>query len=398
MVELELSMMAHNPQVEALLRPLLDAFEQKTGNRVHIQMLTWDVGRAELNRNALYHHGPDVSEIGSTWVSDLVAMNALRSFTPQEIARIGRPEEFAPSGWDTCHLHGDKTIWAVPLTVESFFIHYRRDLLAKAGVDEAGAFSSHEQMEQTAQALMESGVHVPVIPPIFHDRYGALHSLASWIWAQGGDFCSPDGKKVIFDQPEALRGIQSYFRFLRHVTPQGQKLLKGAAADLFNQGHAAMAFGTRTFYSHNAASALPAVKANWGAAVFPGARFAGGANLVVWKHTRHEEAALELVRYLTSPQVIMDYILDFYMLPPRLSLLDSLAVQSDPISRVMAESVRTGRAHTAIPLWGLIEERFIGLLAQINEKLFSDLSVEVDPTVQKAVEMTARRLNLTLSK
>ncbi len=249
MVELELSLMNHNAQVEPLLRQILDDFQAKTGIRVHIQLLEWETGRAELTRSALYHHGSDVSEIGSTWVSDLVAMNALRPFSPPEVAAIGQPDEFAPAAWETCSLYGDKTIWAVPMVVESFMLHYRKDLFAQAGLDPQAAFASHAAMEQAALALRQCGVDVPVLPPMTHDRYGALHSLASWVWAAGGDFCSPDGRHLLLDEPEAMQGIQSYFRFMSQMTPAGAQMLAGnRGLDLFHQGKAAVAFGTRTFF------------------------------------------------------------------------------------------------------------------------------------------------------
>ncbi len=127
-------------------------------------------------------------------------------------------------------------------------------------------------------------------------------------------------------------------------------------------------------------------------------RFAGGANLVVWKHTRHADEALELVHYLTSPAVVMRYILQFYMLPPRLALLSNSQIESDPVFKVMAESVRQGKAYYNVPLWGLIEDRLIGALAVIYNDFLADPTADVDEIVRKGIEATARRLNLTLSK
>jgi hypothetical protein len=67
-----------------------------------------------LVKVALYGEGPDVSEIGTTWCASLVAMNALRPFTPGEIASLGRPSAFLPSSWQTGILPGDDQICAVP--------------------------------------------------------------------------------------------------------------------------------------------------------------------------------------------------------------------------------------------------------------------------------------------
>ena len=94
MEEIELSVMQHtaDPALTAnVLQPLLDQFKAQAHVQVHLQCLDWVTDRQELTKMALYHHGPDVSEIGSSLVSEPIAMNAVRPFTPWELAKIGKP-------------------------------------------------------------------------------------------------------------------------------------------------------------------------------------------------------------------------------------------------------------------------------------------------------------------
>ena len=95
--ELEFSIMAESP---ANIQPLLDQFEAEHRIRVRLRLLTWDIAWSDLVKVALYRDGPDVSEIGSTWLGDLVAMNALRPFAEQELAALGKPSDFLPSAWN----------------------------------------------------------------------------------------------------------------------------------------------------------------------------------------------------------------------------------------------------------------------------------------------------------
>ena len=94
--ELELSIMADSP---AGIQPLLDEFESDSGIRVRLRLLAWDTAWSDLVKVALYGDGPDVSEIGSTWLGDLVAMNAVRALDEAELAHLERPSAFLPSAW-----------------------------------------------------------------------------------------------------------------------------------------------------------------------------------------------------------------------------------------------------------------------------------------------------------
>src|SRR4030065_1852400 len=123
--EITLTLMSRNVDMKALIRPYLDQFESQSRVHVRLQILTWEEGRADLNRIAFAHQGPDVSEVGTTWVNDLVAMNALRPYNALEINQMGRKEGFITSAWESSALPGDLQTWAIPWTAEVFLMHYR---------------------------------------------------------------------------------------------------------------------------------------------------------------------------------------------------------------------------------------------------------------------------------
>ena len=121
--EVELSIMADSP---AAIRPLLNQFEAEHGVRVRLRLLAWDTAWSDLVKVALYGDGPDVSEIGSTWLGDLVAMNALRPFGEAEIAALGRPGAFLPSAWQGGRLAGQTQTWAIPWLAGARLVFWRR--------------------------------------------------------------------------------------------------------------------------------------------------------------------------------------------------------------------------------------------------------------------------------
>src|SRR5262245_30622213 len=99
MLELELSVMSRGPETASRLQKVLAPFQTRHRAHIHLKVLTWEAGWAELVKTALYGHGPDISEIVSTWVGNLVGMNALRPFAPAETASLGGESAFLRSAW-----------------------------------------------------------------------------------------------------------------------------------------------------------------------------------------------------------------------------------------------------------------------------------------------------------
>lgn len=400
MEEIELSVMQHTADpalmVNALL-PLLDQFKAQSHIQVQLRCLDWITDRQELTKMALYRHGPDVSEVGSTLVSEKVAMNALRPFTAWELSRIGKPPEFVPACWSTTPVTSDGQVWAVPWLAEAFVIHYRKDLLRQAGVDETAAFQTHAQLAHTAARLRDNGVAIPVEHPFCADRFIALHVLASWLWGHGGDYLSADHRRVLLDQPEALAALQSYFGLLRLLSPEGRRLMiEEGNEPLFPRGKSAIAFGTirltTPLYD------LPAeVADNWGVAALPQPSFVGGSNLVVWNHSQHAQAALELVRFLTQPVSLIQCCRSLAALPARLAALDTPEFTQDPVLNVMSAAIRGGRAYPTFTLWGLLEDRLIEALLTIGYQLLLQPDRDLRETIAQLIKPMTQRLNLTLA-
>ena len=63
--------MMHGPNIESDMRALLENFEREHRIHVKLTILPWDTGWSELVKYALFRSGPDVSEIGSSWMPRL---------------------------------------------------------------------------------------------------------------------------------------------------------------------------------------------------------------------------------------------------------------------------------------------------------------------------------------
>ena len=295
---LELSIMNHGALFVEEVRALLRQFEQDTQIEVHLRVLEWRDAWAELVRAALYNDGPHISEIGNTWLSEFISMNALRPFIGMEVSRLGGAQQFLPSAWQSAMSRGPSGVtvmaWAVPWLADMRLIHYRQDVLEQAGIEPATAFQSAATLLQTCARLHAAGVINPIVLPSRQSRM-TLQNMAGWVWGAGGDFTSPDGKKVLFASAEAKAGIYAYFDLARYMAAEMRDLDEYQSDAAFLHGQAALTI------SGPGCTARPICPAKWprmpGRRVLPGVPYIGGSHLVIWKHTRYVEQALTLIRF-----------------------------------------------------------------------------------------------------
>ncbi len=370
----------------------LDAFGERSGLTIQRKLFTWAEAWSELLSTALNMRGPDVSEIGTTWLGSLIGMQAVRPFAPMELRRLGGARAFAESSWQSCLLPDDSKVWAIPWYLDVMLLFYRRDWLAKAGVAEATAFSSPEHLHDTLRSLKNCGYTYPLCLQTVENRL--VHHLATWIWSCGGDLRTPDGKKLALLEPEARRGALDYFRLHEYKDPANYLRTEIDAFQDFLAGKGGVSImGGQTYFTvlKGQIACLPEVKENLGIAAYLNVPYVGGSNLVVWRHTLHDHDAMDLVNYLSSLEFMLKVFEYTNYFPARHSFLQELPIQNDPILPVMQQILQTGRTIRGFYRWAGVEAR---LVIMLNE-LWQDLSRQPDVNLEKEVE---RRFVDTIEK
>jgi multiple sugar transport system substrate-binding protein len=350
--EIEFSILSDEGPV---IQPFLDEFESEAGIRVHLRYMDWDAAWSQLVRAAIYNEGPDISEIGTTWTGDLIGMNALRSFSESEVARIGHSHAFVPAAWSNAAPSGEKA-WAIPWAAGSRLIYYRPALFEQAGIDTKTAFTSPETLADAARCLSDHGSRVP-LSVTTGGTHATLHNLASWIWARGGDFVRQDGRAMVLLEPKALLGLQEYFEFGRYM-PHGISLYGATAPeDYFKMNRDTAMIVSGTWLVNQLGEGALGPGGEFAVAQMPGPSFVGGSNLVIWKYSRQAEAALQLTRFLTRPDIQFRLVRLIGLLPVRIEVLNTPPFSSETYWQIAAQALLSGRTFPSIRLWGVIEDR-----------------------------------------
>jgi len=355
------------------LEKILRDFERERGIHVKISTQTWDNAWHELIMWSLYGEGPDISQVGSTWAASLMGMNAVRPFMEHDIHALGGSQAFLPQCWQSTRDPSSYAITSLPWTAYTFVLAYRRDLFEQAGICQEKAFLSAESLLESARALQKAGVARPWITPVDPNHIDTLHFIASWVWASGGDFISPDGQHVAFDNPASIEAMTHYFELLRFSGGLSLPVGEEDALNYFVRGDAAMTIvGSGVAYEWLRNNQLaPEFVQNIAFAPIPGIPWIGGDNLVIWKNARmtldSERAALALATYLVQPAVQECYARgEDVALPSLRNSLSALPLPQHSLTQAISLSLRNGRAYTPVNLWGKVEMQLSRSLGEIG--------------------------------
>jgi multiple sugar transport system substrate-binding protein len=371
------------------LQTALAEFEAQTRIQVRLRPIVSKAALDELTKFAIYKKGPDVSQIGSTWLEGLADMDALRPFSAEEVKTLGDPADFVPASWKSVTLPGQPEMWAVPWLADVRVLFYRRDILKRTGIDEQVAFQTPEAMEQTLAQLRASGVDIPWVVPTQHS-WRTVHNAASWVWGAGGHLLSADGKRILFNQPKALAGFRAYFALGRYLVDEARGLADTESDMLFQTGKAAV-----TVSGPWLLAMPPELVAKVGITSPPGIPFVGGSHLVVWKNSRLAHEAVQLVQFLTGLH-FQQCCKPGGLLPVRLKALDLFNTSSAEMGKYLQQSLTKGRSFPSAPLWQVIEARLADTLAATWGEALKAPDSNWDAILDDRLNRLAQRLSLTL--
>jgi len=395
MIEIELSVLEYTAGVAVKLQPLLAQFERQNRIHVNLTIIPWQQGWSEIANMAIYRHGADISEVGTTWVSSLASMHALKPFSKQDLEALGGAEAFFSSIWQTGILRDDpdKRVWAIPWHAYPIVLYYYRDILEKTGIGNIqAAFRDPKNLARTLKKLQAGGMPLPYGMVTTGFRPAILQNAATWVWRRGGDFLSADGTHTTFTKPEALAGLREYFSLSAYIylpSDPGQTV-----EDTFMARHTAIAqSGPWLGIVHRKEE--PGWAEDVGAVPMPGGGYVGGCSLVIWDHSRNAEAAGELLRFLSARATGMPAVPHAPNLPARRQPLLDLSLE-DPFYKVYLDTLTHGRTFPATRLWGVVEARLGNVFAALWEDLRADPDADVDTLLHRRLDPLAENLDLAL--
>jgi len=424
--------MPNSPKPVIDLEDVLSDFKKNNPDiEIVITAIDWGAAWSKITVAATSGIGPDICQLGTTWVGTIASMGALLPLN-EYISEIGGADAFLPACWNTSHIEGTKEIIAIPWFVDVRGLYYRTDIFKKLGLTKKD-LETWESFENTLKKIKEAKVVTDQQGNIYVGKeaeeklnqpgyklveplgipgkndWNVIHNFVPWIWAAGGDLLSTDRKSAIFNSKEAMQGILFYTGLVRKklVPIKTLELNTAQVSTNFVNGDYAMYFDTSHMLKYMAVSREEGgfgdsvASKNYDVALYPKGpkgrfHFFGGSNLTIFKSTKHPKEAWRVVAYLCSKEAQIKYSQKTGFMPTRKDAFKDPYFENDPRRKVFKEATKYGRSYPCIPAWGPIEPiltRRLGILWDYVAGVYGEVT---DKIIEEQINLAVEEVNSVL--
>jgi multiple sugar transport system substrate-binding protein len=344
-----------------LLAPMIADFEkQHPGIRVEMETLTWASGFEKIVVAIASESGPDLVELGSTWVPKFASEGALRDVTAE--AAPLRPSLVQ---WESGTI--GEAVYAIPWLVGTRVLFVNLDLLAAGGADTT-APATWPDLLAACRAAHAPGRDAYGFGMNAGERHVLYKKFLPFVWSNGGDVLAPDGRPNL-ESPECLEALEFYrslvpYSLLERQDQLDQGFLDGRLAVTLSGGWLDKRLRDKGVSFRWRIAPLPRPRADSP----PSASFAGAEMLAVPRDAKHPDEALLLARYLVDGSralAIADK--EKSVLPAATDAAVMSYYDAHPEERVYLDVLRDAKAPPAHPAWVDMQE---ALNTAIEEVLF----------------------------
>jgi multiple sugar transport system substrate-binding protein len=364
-----------------VLQPELDKFKQQTGITVNLEVIGWADLLNRILAATTSGQGPDVLNIGNTWSASLQATGALLPFDDANMSAIGGKDRFLAGSLAATGAPG-KPPAAVPIYSLSYVLYYNKKLFAAAGISTPP--KTWNELVGDGKKLTHSGQWGLAL------ECGNLSENAHHAFTFGQQYGADlfdSGGKPNFASDGEVAAIKRYVDFMavdKIVNPSDAEYANNQSVTDFATGKAAMLLWQAADSSLKSHGMSPD---DYGVAPVPfedpvpaGGKhvnsMVAGINLAVFNNTKHKDAALKFVKFMTSDaeQTILNKT--YGSMPTVKTAYTDPAFQTDEV-KTFQNVLNT----TAAPLPAVPEEsQMETLIGTVMKGLFADVASGKTPS------------------
>ena len=349
---------AEGEHVQQLVRD----FEQLHPNiDVRVQQIPWTAAHEKLLTAFVGNVTPDLAQLGNTWVPELQAVDAIVPLEPYIAgSTVVKASRVFPGIWATNVI--DNTVYAIPWYVDTRVLFYRTDILAAAGYDSMP--QSWAEWRKAMEAIQKRA----------GKRQWAIF-LPTNEWMQpvvfglqnGSPLLKDGGRYGAFDAP-AFRGAYDFYLglFRDGLAPVAGNNDIANAYQEFARGTFAMWITGPWNIGEFQRRLPPEMQHSWATAPLPGptgalsgVSNAGGSSLVVFRRSKHPEAAWQLIEFLSQPEIQRRFYRLTGDLPAQIAAWQDSSLAGNKYARAFYTQLQRVRPTPKVPEWEFLTSKII---------------------------------------
>ncbi|MFC0525845.1 sugar ABC transporter substrate-binding protein [Pontibacillus salicampi] len=353
--------------------------EEHSDMTVDVQAIPWDKAHDKLLTAVASGNGPDVVQLGTTWVSEFADAGALLDISEymEDYPNFSKGNFFDGS---VSTMEYEDQVVGVPWYVDTRVIYYRTDLLKEAGYEEPP--KTWDDLKDAATKLSDRG----------EDMYGLdidrNDQITPFIFAwQNGYEADLENGELNFES-EAFKGAMeyytSYFKEGLSPTQEGKDIVEA-----FKDGTKPMFF-SGPWMINIINDQAPDLEGKWATAVMPekeqNTSSMGGSNLSVFESSDNKEGALEYISFMTEVETQLDWLEESNTLPSRTEAWEDPVMQDDPMYATFGEQLENTKPGLQTKQFERIAQELLSSIERVTEG-GADLDKELEEFNQKAKEL-----------
>ncbi|MCI0452195.1 MAG: extracellular solute-binding protein [Candidatus Latescibacteria bacterium] len=368
----------------AVIQPLVDEFEaQNPEVDVVVEQLTWATGLEKIQAALASGTQPDLCELGSTWLPRFSYEGVL-----EDLTTVYEAERDSFLMWESALWNG--RAYGLPWVQGSRVLFVNRALFRRAGLDPDRPPQTWDELLTASQKIGELGTGIYGFGQNIGERYVLYKKFMAFAWGNGGDVFDESGT-VVLNSPAVLEALEFYLKLAPFSLQEKQEVLD----QYFKTGRLGMQVsGAWNLKNYK----LEAPDLDYSVALVPKpsadhgshASFAGAEMLVVFKASKHKDAAVALARFLQAyPQAKKLSIAAGSVFPADRAAMNDSDFTNDPRVRVFVEQSLTSRTTPAHPGWIEMEE---AIDRAVEESLYGRRAPRwcLDDAAKEVQEIAAR--------
>jgi multiple sugar transport system substrate-binding protein len=288
-------------------KSVIAAFEEANSNiAVNMQIVPWSEQQQKLTTAISTGSAPDISMMGNDVVAQYAAQGDLKPMDDYMTKWSNEEGEDVTSDYwpgDKLYYQYNGHYYGAPMVDETRQVLYRKDIFAKAGVDPNGIKTWDDLLNAATEIKQKVPNTIPWLAPMSKD-YTTVQTFMSVYLSYGAQMLT--NGKCGFDTPEFKQALQWYTDvYKKGLSTPDALTYKGADVDgAFESGQTAIivdgpwvlaALQGKPLAAQVGSLPIPAgSKGQFG--------FLGGWPLVMWKDTKHADAAAAFIHYVANPK------------------------------------------------------------------------------------------------
>lgn len=364
------------------LPALAKEYEQEhPGVKIHVQAIPWDTAHDKLLTAVASKNGPDVIQMGTSWMPEFVEAKALADLTPyvDEYPALASGN-FYEGSTETVEVDGK--LYGVPWYIDTRVLYYRKDALEQVGYQNPP--KTWEELSDAALKLSKRG----------EGKYGITldpneQTLTFMFARQNGSELIGENEQPLFDEPEFTEASQYLVSFFENGSAPVDFDMDIVQAFAGEEAIVPM-FISGSWMVKLIQDQMPDADDHWGTAVLPAKRnnqsFLGGSNLTVFEYSDRKEEAVSFVAYMSKPETQLKWMEMTNSLPAAKEAWEDERLASDENLKTFGEQLQSAAPMPMITQWEKIAQTYL----QSFEKMYrgtADVEQELKAFNKKAEDI-----------